>query len=168
MAAGDESLQLRLPFTAGLSRRRRVLTAPRVRVELVRETEPPADPIAFRGSADAYALLKDEVAMWDRERFLSLILNNKHVLIGVEEVSVGSLTASIVHPREVFKAIILANAAAFVMAHNHPSGDPTPSREDIEITRRLREIAELLGVRCLDHIVIGRGRYVSFVDDGYW
>ncbi len=108
------------------------------------------------------------MATWDRERFLTLLLDNKHTLIGVEEVSVGSLTSSIVHPREVFKAIILANAAAFMMAHNHPSGDPTPSREDLEITRRLREIAEVLGVRCLDHIVIGAGRYVSFVNDGYW
>ncbi len=68
----------------------------------------------------------------------------------------------------MFKAIILANAAAFIVAHNHPSGDPAPSRDDIEITRRLKEAAEILGVRFLDHIVIGRGRYVSFVEDGYW
>ena len=68
----------------------------------------------------------------------------------------------------MFKALLLANAAAFAVAHNHPSGDPTPSKEDIEITRRLREAADMFGIRMLDHIVIGRERYVSFVDDGYW
>ncbi|MCK6553903.1 DNA repair protein RadC [Candidatus Binatia bacterium] len=125
-------------------------------------------PIPFRGSADIYALLREEAATWDRERFITLILDNKHNLIGVEEVSVGTLTAALVHPREVFKALLLANAAAFVVAHNHPSGDPTPSKEDIEITRRLREVADLFGIRMLDHVVIGRDRYVSFVDDGYW
>lgn len=160
--------QLRLPLgrTATPSRRS-VLTPARVRVELVREAEP-MEPIPFRGSADIYALLRAEAATWDRERFVTLILDNKHNLIGVEEVSVGTLTAALVHPREVFKALLLANAAAFVVAHNHPSGDPTPSREDLEITRRLREVADLFGIRMLDHVIIGRDRYVSFVDDGYW
>lgn len=68
----------------------------------------------------------------------------------------------------MLKILILANAAAFAVAHNHPSGDPTPSKEDIEITRRLREAADLFGICLLGHIVIGRGRYVSFADDGYW
>src|SRR2546422_6662267 len=127
------SEQMRLSFAAAM--RRRFLIGPRVRVELVRESEP-AESIPVRGSGDAYALLREEVATWDRERFLTLMLNNKHILIGIEEVSVGSLTAAIIHPREVFKGLILANAAAFIAAHNHPSGDPTPSKEDIEITRR--------------------------------
>jgi DNA repair protein RadC len=165
--ARPDYAQLLLPFAGAPVRRARGLTAPRVRVELVRDPAPP-EPIALRGSGDVYAFLKEEVATWDRERFLTLLLDNKHYLIGIEEVSVGTLTATLVHPREVFKAIILANAAAFIVAHGHPSGDPTPSRDDIEITRRLKEAAEILGVRFLDHIVIGRGRYVSFVDDGYW
>ena len=71
-------------------------------------------------------------------------------------------------PREACKAIILTNAAAFLAVHNHPSGDPTPSREQIQITRRLRQIADAFGVRFLDHVLIGTDRYVSFVDDGYW
>lgn len=137
MAPADRDGQLRLSFTSALRRRSSPLT-PRVRVELVRDADPPAEPVTLRGAGDVYAFLKDEVAMWDRERFLTLILDNKHRLIGVEEVSVGSLTASIVHPREVFKAIILCNGAAFLVAHNHPSGIATPSREDIEITRRLK------------------------------
>ena len=80
----------------------------------------------------------------------------------------GTLSASLIHPREVFKAIILANAAAFLAVHNHPSGDPTPSREDIDITRRLRSVADIFGVRFLDHVIIGTEGFVSFVDDGYW
>lgn len=159
--------QLGLTITTNERRQHISFPRPRVRVELVRDADP-LDPVRLQGSADVYAYLRDEVDRWDRERFLTLILNNKHMLLGIEEVSVGSLTASIVHPREVFKAIILANAAAFIVAHNHPSGDPTPSKEDIDITRRLREIADLMAIRLLDHIVIGKGRYVSFVDDGYW
>ena len=83
-------------------------------------------------------------------------------------VSKGSLTASIVHPRDVFAQVVRWSAAAIIFVHNHPSGDPTPSKEDIEITRRFREVGEMMGVRVLDHVVIGKGRYVSFVDDGYW
>ena len=144
----------------------RIYTA-RVRVELVRDA-PPLPLTPLRNSADAYALLRDEAAVWDRERFISILLDNKHRLIGIEEISVGSLTQTVVAPREVFKAIILANAAAFMVLHNHPSGDPTPSQEDIAITRRLREGADLFGIRFLDHIVIGAGSYISFVESGYW
>jgi DNA repair protein RadC len=147
--------------------RRRSLIGPRVYVELVRDPGP-AEPVVLSRSADIYAFLKDHIANADRERFLTILLNQKHVVIGVEEVSVGSLTQAIVHPREVFKSIILSSAAAFVVAHNHPSGDPTPSQEDIAITRRLREVADLLGIRLLDHIVIGSSSYISFVEGGYW
>ena len=84
-------------------------------------------------------------------------------------VSVGSLTASIVHPREAFKAAILANAAAVIVSHNHPSGSVEPSPEDIELSRRLREAGELLGIRVLDSIVLGEGTSMySFVDSGRW
>jgi len=123
---------------------------------------------AFRGSGDIWAAFRDHFSLLDREVFAVVILDTKHRMVGYHEVSVGTVNASMVHPREVFKAIILANASAFVIMHNHPSGDPTPSKEDIEITRRLRELGDLLGVRVLDHIVFGDGKYVSFVDDGYW
>jgi len=139
----------------------------RVRVELVREAPPPLG-ITLRSSADLYALLRDEAAGWDRERFVSIMLDQKHRVLGIEEVSLGSLTQAIVSPRDLFKALILSNCAAFMVAHGHPSGDPTPSQEDIAITRRLRECAELLGIRFLDHVVIGAGTYVSFVEAGYW
>ena len=104
-----------------------------------------------------------------REHFYAVHLDNKHRKLRDVLVSLGSLTASIVHPRDVFHQIVRCpGVAAVVFVHNHPSGDPTPSKEDIEITRRLREVGEIMGVRVLDHIVIGKGRYVSFVDDGYW
>ncbi len=147
---------------------RKVFRAARVRVELVREPGPefPELPV-FRNAFDIYAFLREEMGVWDRERFVTVILDNRHRLLGVEEVSTGSLTASLVHPREVFKAVLLANAAAFIVAHNHPAGDPTPSKEDIELTRRLKAGADIFGIRLLDHIVVGHGRYVSFVEDGY-
>jgi DNA repair protein RadC len=83
----------------------------------------------------------------------------------VDEVSVGSLNQSIVHPRELFKTALLSSAAAIILVHNHPSGDPTPSREDIEITRRLKEAGEILGVKLLDHIIVGSS-YLSFTERG--
>jgi DNA repair protein RadC len=97
-----------------------------------------------------------------------LLLNQKNRPIGFHVVSIGSLTASLLHPREVIKAIVLANAAAALLMHGHPSsGDPTPSSEDLQISRRLKELMELLGVKFLDSIVFGDGTFVSLVDDGY-
>jgi DNA repair protein RadC len=122
----------------------------------------------FRNSYDVYAHFRERLADERCEHFYAVLLDNKHRKIRDVRVSQGSLTSSIVHPREVFLPVIRESAAAVIFVHNHPSGDPTPSREDLEITRRLREVGELVGVRVLDHLVIGRGRYVSFVDDGYW
>ncbi len=101
-----------------------------------------------------------------KEHFLILLLDGKNRIIREEQVSEGSLNQSIVHPREVFKPAIRESAAAIILVHNHPSGDPTPSREDREITRRLKEGGDLLGIRVLDHIIIGDGGYTSFVEQG--
>jgi DNA repair protein RadC len=95
-------------------------------------------------------------------------LDAKNKPLGFHVVSVGSLTSSVVHPREVYKIAILGNAAAIILLHNHPSGDPTPSGEDLSITTRLHQVGDVLGIRVLDHVVVGDGRYVSFVDDGYF
>ncbi len=122
----------------------------------------------FRGSYDVYAHFRERLAEERHEQFYAVLLDNKNRKIKDIRVSQGSLTASIVHPREVYLPVIRESAAAVIFVHNHPSGDPTPSKEDLEITRRLREVGELVGVRVLDHVVIGKGRYVSFVDDGYW
>ena len=100
------------------------------------------------------------------EVFAILCLNTKNKIVGVHTISIGSLNASIVHPREVFKAALLNNAASIILAHNHPSGDPEPSREDIEVTHRLVNAGNILGIKVLDHIIIGDGRYISLKEQG--
>ena len=110
-----------------------------------------------------YPLLRD----LRHEVFKALLLDAKHGLIRDVTVSEGSLTVSIVHPREVFNLAVRESAAAVIFVHNHPSGDPHPSEEDHALTRRLMAAGEILGIRVLDHIVIGDGRYVSFADEGF-
>jgi DNA repair protein RadC len=122
----------------------------------------------FRGSADIYAHYRERLAAETVEHFIVVLLDNKHRKIKDVEVGLGSLTATVVHPRDVYSRVLRDAAAAVIFVHNHPSGDATPSREDLEITRRLREVGELIGVSVLDHVIVGKGRYVSFVDDGYW
>lgn len=103
----------------------------------------------------------------DREVLLVLCLNMKNKIIAVHRCHVGSINASIVHPREVFKSAILNNAASIVMAHNHPSFDPTPSNEDIQVTKRIVEAGSILGVELLDHIIVGNEEGVSLKQKGY-
>ena len=122
----------------------------------------------FRSSADVFNHYREHLSGLKKEEFHVLLLDAKNRKIRDVRVSEGSLTSSLVHPREVFNPVIRESAAAVILVHNHPSGDPSPSQEDLHITRRLREIGEVMGVRVLDHIVIGKGKYVSFVDDGYW
>ena len=100
------------------------------------------------------------------EVFAILCLSTKHRVIAYHEVSRGTLDATLVHPREVFKAALLANAASIVLCHNHPSGEPTPSPDDLQLTRRLVGAGTLLGVEVLDHIIVGDGRYYSFKEGG--
>jgi DNA repair protein RadC len=101
-----------------------------------------------------------------KEVFKAMLFDSKNHLIKTVQISEGSLTSSLVHPREVYSPAIRESASAVVFIHNHPSGDPTPSKEDIRLTARLKEVGEMVGIRVLDHIVIGEGRYYSFVDEG--
>jgi DNA repair protein RadC len=121
-----------------------------------------------RESRSAAQIVREYLADADREHFIVLMLDQKNKVIGINTVSTGSLTASVVHPREVFKPAIVGNAAAIVCAHNHPSGDPTPSKEDRALTTRLVAAGRLLGISVLDHIVVGDGTetYYSFADEG--
>ena len=116
-------------------------------------------------SSDVYQLFH-YLTQETKEHFLALHLDSKNKIICIDQVSVGSLSASIIHPREVMKACMLSSCAALVLIHNHPSQDPTPSREDIEITTRLKDCCELMGIRLLDHLVLGESQYVSFADRG--
>ncbi len=102
----------------------------------------------------------------DREEFLVVLLDTSNSLIGFSQISVGGLAASIVEPRQVFKVAILANAAAIILAHQHPSGNPEPSREDIRITRQLVEAGKLMGVPVHDHLIIAENGYVSLAERG--
>jgi DNA repair protein RadC len=140
---------------------------PRYRVTLVRDNRavPPSSPLTT--SVAAAAILRPLFAGLDREQFLVCGLDAKHVIIGVNVVSIGSLTLAIVHPREVFKPLILMNAGAWICAHNHPSSDPTPSQEDRVLTSRLRQGADLLGIPLLDHLILTEERCYSFADQGW-
>ena len=140
-------------------------TLPWVRVEVVRDRGPLYET-PIRGSDEVYGVLRERAETWDREHFIVLALDGKGRVLAVEEDSVGTLTASLVHPREVMKMLVLLNAASFIVVHNHPSGDPTPSPEDMALTSRLRAAAELVGIKLLDHVVLGFGRYHSMSDAG--
>ena len=119
----------------------------------------------FSTASDVFKMFKSLVNC-PRETFICLHLDNKNKILCLDFVSQGSLTASIVHPREVFIPVLLSGAAAIVFVHQHPSGDPEPSREDLDITTRLKQCGELLGVRVLDFLIIGEDRYVSLADRG--
>ncbi len=107
-------------------------------------------------------LYMDEMRYLQKEHFKIILLDTKNQIIVTEEISVGTLNASIVHPRDVFRAAIKRNANSMILIHNHPSGDPTPSNEDINITNRLIDGGNLIGIKVLDHIIIGDNRYISF------
>ena len=157
-------LQLGLFATEGPPRFDTQPGIPIYRVTLVKDGRMPYGQV--RSSTDASGILTQYLASVDREHFIVLLLDRKNKVIGIDPVSIGSLTASIAHPREVFKAAILANTAAIVLGHNHPSGDPQPSKEDRAITTRLVEGGKLLGIEVLDHVIIGDGQHYSFADEG--
>ena len=120
----------------------------------------------LRSSEEVFHHFRDSLEKQKRELFYVVLLDNKNKKLREVKISEGSLTASLVHPREVYNPVIRESAAAVIFVHNHPSGDPTPSREDIRLTRQLVECARLLELRVHDHVVIGRGRYVSLAERG--
>lgn len=119
-----------------------------------------------RSPQDVVNLMMEEMRFLDREHFRALILNTKNQVLCIDKVSVGSLNSSLVHPRELFKEAIRRSAAALILVHNHPSGDPTPSREDTEVTKRLVQAGEIIGINVLDHVVVGNGRWISLKEKG--
>lgn len=128
------------------------------------------DTAVIRGPQDARDVIVKVLDMENlpNEHFVMLSLNTKNKVVGVHTIFVGSLNSSIVHPREIFQRALLNNSASIVVFHNHPSGDPTPSREDIEVTKRLEQAGEIIGIEVLDHIIIGdEGRYTSLREKGY-
>ena len=126
----------------------------------------PLDRMAVRTPDDVAALLLPRFRYESRESFVAVLLSTKNHVLKTPVISVGSLNASIVHPRELFREAINASAAAVIVAHNHPSGDPTPSPEDVSLTRKLVEAGKILDIPVLDHVVLGDGKYVSFKEKG--
>ncbi|MFD1955369.1 DNA repair protein RadC [Paenibacillus thailandensis] len=124
-------------------------------------------PVTVRKPQDAADCVMEDLRLLKKEHFVCLFLNTKNHIIARETLSIGTLNASLVHPREVFRAAIKHNSASLICVHNHPSGDPTPSAEDIGLTKRLMEAGELVGIEVLDHLVIGDGRFVSLKEHGY-
>lgn len=141
------------------------LMPPVFRVQLVREAGVKRTGIS--DAHDAVALLRRYLEHEDREHFVTLMLDVKNQVIGIHTVSIGNLNSAIVSPREVFKAAILANAASIILGHNHPSGDTTPSPEDIQVTDTLHQAGKLLHIDVLDHVIIGEeGAFCSLRRDG--
>lgn len=126
----------------------------------------PARRTAITAPSDVARLLMLKMRDLDREHFKALILNIKNEVLKIVDVSVGSLNSSIVHPRELYKSAIRASGARLIIVHNHPSGDPTPSDEDIRLTRRLVEAGSILGIELLDHVIFGDGRFLSLKEEG--
>ncbi len=130
--------------------------------------EPSApDRLRVRGPDDLTGLLSRELGGLDREHVLGIYLDARHCVLALRTVSVGTLDASLVHPREVFRPAVALQAAAVVVAHNHPSGCPQPSGDDLELTRRLARCGRLLGIELLDHLVVGDGELVSIREHGW-
>ena len=142
----------------------RLLAALKLRHALVHEELHTQEKI--QSARDVFNLYRDRFQGEKQEHFIALLLDSKHRVIKEVTVSVGTLTASIVHPREVFAPAIKERAAAILVLHNHPSGESSPSQEDLEITRRLKQTGELIGIPLLDHVVIGADSYVSLQERG--
>jgi DNA repair protein RadC len=145
-----KAVQLKAAFELG----RRVLTSH------------PASLPVIRKPQDVFELLKAGFQDLDREHFRVIHLNVKNQVLKVETTAIGILSSAPAHPREVFKAAVKANSASLILAHNHPSGDPHPSKDDLALTGRLREAGEIIGIPIVDHVIFGDNRYLSLKEQG--
>jgi DNA repair protein RadC len=118
------------------------------------------------GMNDVIEAVKPMIADPNKEFFIALYLNTKNGILKQEVISIGSLNANIIHPREVFRTACMISASSIIVAHNHPSGDPSPSREDIEITKKLSEAGKMMGIELLDHVIIGYDKNYGFKESG--
>ena len=135
-----------------------------IRLEVVREN--PVKYIQIKTSKNLCNEFKETMFKSPNEVFKAVHLNSKNIILGVETISIGTLSSSLVHPRDAFKCAIINNSASIVFMHNHPSGDPQPSNDDIEITQRLKQAGDILGIKVFDHIIFGdfKNPYFSFAD----
>ncbi|WMJ75883.1 MULTISPECIES: RadC family protein [unclassified Sedimentibacter] len=124
------------------------------------------EKIKISSPSDVAILLMEEMRYYRKEYFKIILLDTKNNIKKISDISIGSLNSSIVHPREVFLEAVISSSSAIILAHNHPSGETEPSREDISLTNRLDECGKLLGIKVLDHIIIGDGTFYSFKEEG--
>ena len=122
--------------------------------------------MTLRSSQDVVQFVSGRLRNADREIFLTISLDGRNTAVGVEETAIGNGTQAVVSAKEVFKGALLHNAQGIILCHNHPSGDPSASPEDLQIAKTLKEAAKLLGIRLLDFVIIGDERHCSFADDG--
>lgn len=162
------TLEMTLQFASDIPQAGKEILPPVFRVQLIRDSNASSSARKnITSQNDAADIVRPYLEKQDRENLIVLLLGTKNNVIGMNVVSVGDLNSAIVHPREVFKPAILSNAASIILAHNHPSGDPTPSPEDVMITKNLMEAGKILMIDVLDHIVIGEsGLSVSLKEKG--
>ncbi|WCH47029.1 JAB domain-containing protein [Lysinibacillus sp. OF-1] len=153
-----------IDFTPNIRSAKRVQI---VQVKLVREKSLLYKERKIRSPHDAYTLMKEFIGDADREHFVVLCLDTKNQPTCIQVVHIGSLNASIVHPREVLKSALLSNSASIIVGHNHPSDIATPSPEDIEVTERLKDAGKILGIDLLDHLIICTDSFTSLKEKGY-
>lgn len=139
---------------------------PVYRVELVYDGGLGIAPVLADTAAKVAEMVRAYIGRTAREHLILILLDARQQVTGLHTVSMGTLTASLVHPREVYQAAILGTAAAIIIAHNHPSGDPSPSQEDCQATKRLAQAGELLGIPLVDHVIVCAGGYYSFHEHG--
>jgi DNA repair protein RadC len=130
------------------------------------ESKPLAPEATFRESRQVFEHFAPRLSGRKKEVFYCLLLDTRNRYLREERISEGTLTSSLVHPREAFRAAVRESASAVIFAHNPPSGDPSPSREDADLTRRLWDAGKVLGIRVLDHVIVGESRHYSFADEG--
>jgi len=147
----------------GQMKARQILAALKL-AQTLAVTSPPSYKI--RSPEDVYKLIEPDFRYLNKEHFVVILLNSKNAVIGTELISIGTLNACLVHPREVFRPAIKRSSASIICCHNHPSGSPDPSPEDIAITKRLSDVGVIIGIDVLDHIVIGHHQYTSLKERG--
>lgn len=135
-------------------------------LDLVKKVIDGEEPSTIRSPEDVYHLLASELLSLEQEHFIVLMLNAKNRIILKETISIGTINATVVHPRDIFRTAILKNAAGIICVHNHPSGDPTPSQQDIELTKGLFDVGGIMGIEIIDHIIIALDGYVSLREQG--
>lgn len=138
---------------------------PTIKLKLIKEKNEGYVVNKINSPEDTFEIANAFLNNADRENLIALFLDTKNNVIGIHTISIGTLNASLVHPREVFKAAIIANSAKMILVHNHPSGDPYPSKEDIKTTTKIVEAGDLLEIKVIDHVIIGN-TYISLKEEG--